>query len=117
MDQQILARIANAEAALESQYKNIDEIALGNQTRVLTAFRNARLTEEYFAERTGYGMDDSAREVIDNIFAEVFETESAAVRMQIVSGTHALACVLFGNLSHGDRLACITGAPYDTLEK
>lgn len=117
MNPQILDRIATAEAALQSQFSNVDDIALVNQMRVLTAFRNARVTEEYFAERTGYGMDDSAREVIDSIFAAVFETEAAAVRMQIVSGTHALACALFGNLSPGDRLACITGAPYDTLEK
>ena len=106
-----------AEEALQSQFKQLERIAFSNQRRVLNAFRKHRVTEEYFAERTGYGIDDPARELIDNVFADVFEAEAAAVRMQIVSGTHALACALLGNLRSGDRLACITGAPYDTLEK
>lgn len=111
------ALVEAAESSLHSRFAEVDRIALSNQARVLEAFRKHRLTEEYFAEKTGYGMDDAAREVIDAIYATVFETEAAAVRMQIVSGTHALACALFGNLRPGERLACITGAPYDTLEK
>ena len=109
--------VEDAEQALQPQFKELERVAFLNQRRVLNAFRNNRVTEEYFAERTGYGIDDPARELIDNVFAEVFQAEAAAVRMQIVSGTHALACALFGNLQSGDRLACITGAPYDTLEK
>lgn len=68
-------------------------------------------------EKTGYGRDDPARNTIDKIFANVFESEAAAVRMQIVSGTHALACALLGNLKAGDRMVCLTGAVYDTLEE
>ncbi len=111
------ALIDSAEQALLPFHKQVDSIALVNQRRVLDAFRRKRLTEEFFAERTGYGMHDAAREAIDDIFASVFSAEAAAVRMQMVSGTHALACALFGNLSPGQRLACVTGQPYDTLEQ
>lgn len=100
-----------------SVFPRIDDIALVNQKRVLEAFRKHRLTEEFFAERTGYGMDDIGRESIDKIFATVFGAEAAAVRMQFVSGTHALACALLGNLKPGDRMVCLTGRPYDTMEK
>lgn len=86
------ALIKSAEKKLRDAFEEIDEIATVNQKRVLDAFRAHRLTEEYFAERTGYGRNDPGRETIDKIFASIFECESAAVRMQFVSGTHAIAC-------------------------
>jgi cystathionine gamma-lyase len=111
------AVIKNAEEKLSGQFARLEEIAYANQTRVLRAFKEHRVTEEHFAERTGYGIDDHARELLDEVFASVFQTEAAAVRMQIVSGTHALACALLGNLQAGDRLVCLTGTPYDTLDQ
>jgi len=109
--------IETAEVALHPFFTEIDRVAMTNQRRVLQAFRNHRLCEEFFAEKTGYGRNDSGRDTVDAIFAEVFQAEAAAVRMQMVSGTHALACALFGNLRPGQRLACLTGPPYDTLEE
>ena len=38
------------------------------------------------------------------------------VRTNFVSGTHALATVLFGILRPGDKLVSITGAPYDPMQ-
>lgn len=111
------ALIASAEKALAQATRESDEIAFVNQKRVLAAFRKHRLSDEAFVEKTGYGINDHARELIDEIFADVFEAEAAAVRMQMVSGTHALACALFGNLLPGDRLVCLTGDPYDTLQE
>ncbi|HEY9787231.1 MAG TPA: methionine gamma-lyase family protein [Candidatus Obscuribacterales bacterium] len=104
-----------AEKSLAAQFEQVDEIALFNQRKILNAFREHRLTEEHFAERTGYGLDDSGRDAIDSIFAAVFGCEAAAVRMQMVSGTHALACALFGVLKANDTLLALTGTPYDTL--
>src|SRR5579884_1559191 len=109
--------IRDAETRLAQQFAQAESIALANQRRVLDAFRQNRLADEHFAERTGYGIDDSGREVIDRIFAQVFGAECAAVRMQMVSGTHAIACALFGNLKAGDRMVCLTGRPYDTLDQ
>jgi cystathionine beta-lyase family protein involved in aluminum resistance len=109
--------IQSAEADLSGQFAAIESIAFVNQRRVLEAFQAHRLCDEHFVEKSGYGRDDPARQTIDKIFASVFEAESAAVRMQLVSGTHALACALLGNLKAGERLACLTGDPYDTLEE
>ncbi len=109
--------IESAEAALTEQFAHIDQTAMINQRRVMEALRTHRICDEHFVERTGYGRDDPARDAIDKLFATVFQAEHAAVRMQMVSGTHALACALLGNLQPGQRLACLTGKPYDTLEE
>ena len=55
--------------------------------------------------------------MLDRVFARVLGAEKAAVRLQFVSGTHAIAAALFGVLRPGDRLLSITGRPYDTLEE
>lgn len=109
--------VSLAEEKLASTFKEIDEIALLNQKKVLDALRRHRLSAEFFAEKTGYGIDDYGRQVLDQVFAEIQGASHAAVRMQMVSGTHALACALLGNLKAFDRLLVLTGAPYDTMAK
>ena len=85
--------------------------------RVLDAFRDERLGTQHFASLTGYGHGDQGRDVLDRVFARVLGAEAAAVRLQFVSGTHAIAAALFGVLRPGDRLLSVTGRPYDTLEE
>ena len=85
--------------------------------KVLNAFSNSHLNVQDFASLTGYGHGDLGREKIDKIFADVLEAEKAAVRAQIVSGTHAIASSLFGVLRPGDNLLSITGRPYESLEE
>jgi cystathionine gamma-lyase len=109
--------IRSAELSLKDQFTRVDEISYLNQNRVLKAFKDNRLTEEHFAERTGYGLDDAGRAVIDSIFAQIMGAEASAIRLQFVSGTHAIASAFFGNLLPGERIACLTGSPYDTLHK
>lgn len=79
------------------------------------AFQNNRVSDTCFNGTTGYGYDDRGREVLERIYAEVFGTEDAIVRVQFVNGTHALTCALFGMLRPGDVLLSVMGAPYDTL--
>ena len=107
--------IEQAEKSLAESFRQIDAIALTNQKRVLQAFKDNRLREEHFAECTGYGLHDSGREAIDNIFAQVMQAPAGAVRLQFVSGTHTIACALLGNLKSGERMISLTGRPYDTL--
>jgi len=83
----------------------------------LEAFASERLGTQHFASVSGYGHGDQGREVLDRVFARVLQAEAAAVRLQFVSGTHAIAAALFGVLRPGDRLLAITGRPYDTLEE
>ncbi|QEY32744.1 aluminum resistance family protein [Synechococcus sp. RSCCF101] len=85
--------------------------------RVLAALAAARVGPHHFASVSGYGHGDQGREVIDRVFADVLGAERAAVRLQFVSGTHAIAAALFGVLRPGDRMLALTGRPYDTLEE
>ena len=104
-----------AEAALSEQFSRIDSIAEYNTHRVLAAFRNHRVAESYFAGTTGYGYDDLGRDQLDLIYADLFGTEDALVRVGFVNGTHAISSALYGVLRPGDVLVSAVGAPYDTL--
>ena len=84
---------------------------------ILEIFKEEKLAISHFQESTGLGYGDISREKIDNIFAKLFFAEKAAVRMQFVSGTHAISSVLFGILRPGDTMISLTGSPYDTLEE
>ena len=109
--------INQAEKKLINIFEELEVIRDVNQEKVLKAFQDNKVGEEHFASVSGYGHDDMGRETIDKVYAQVFNCEAAIVRNGFVSGTHALACVLFGNLRHGDKLISIAGAPYDTMEE
>ncbi|MBM5803727.1 MAG: aluminum resistance family protein [Cyanobacteria bacterium K_DeepCast_35m_m2_155] len=85
--------------------------------RVLEAFAAERVGVQHFGSVSGYGHGDQGREVLDRVLARVLQAEAAAVRLQFVSGTHAIAAALYGVLRPGDRLLALTGRPYDTLEE
>jgi len=85
--------------------------------RVLEAFAAERLGVQHFASVSGYGHGDLGRDTLDRVFARVLQAEAAAVRLQFVSGTHAIAAALYGVLRPGDRLLSLSGRPYDTLEE
>ena len=104
-----------AQAELREQFARIDAIAQENTQRVLEAFQDRRVADAYFAGTTGYGYDDLGRDKLDEIYAQIFGTEAALVRIQFVNGTHAITCALFGALKAGDVLLSAVGAPYDTL--
>ncbi len=108
-----LARQAERDVA--EQFARIDAVAHANTRRVLAAFQKHRVAESYFAGTTGYGYDDLGRDKLDEIYADLFGTQDALVRLQFVNGTHAIVCALFGALRAGDVLVSAVGAPYDTL--
>jgi len=81
----------------------------------MNAFKNNRISDSHFKATTGYGYDDMGREAIEKVYAEIFNTEDALVRINFVNGTHSLSTAIAGNLMPGDLLVSITGAPYDTL--
>ena len=106
---------AQAQADLQEQFSRIDAIAEFNTQKVLAAFQKHRVAESYFAGTTGYGYDDIGRDKLEEIYAEIFGTEDALVRINFVNGTHTIACALYGALKPGDVLLSAVGAPYDTL--
>ena len=111
----VLALAQKAELELNPQWERIDKIALYNSQKVLAAFQKHRVSDGHFAGTTGYGYDDKGRDALDQIYADVFCTEAALVRIGFVNGTHAITSALFGILRPGDTLVSVTGAPYDTL--
>ena len=106
-----------AEKALFPIFSEIDTKVKQNLKKVLEAYRNHHVGVHHFASVSGYGHDDLGRETLDKVFAQVMGAEAAAVRVQFVSGTHAIACALFGVLRPGDEMLAVAGAPYDTLEE
>jgi len=104
-----------AQEELREQFERIDHIAERNTEKVLAAFQKYRVAEYCFSGTTGYGYNDQGRDDLDQIYADIFGTEDALVRIQFVSGTHTISCALFGALRPGDVLLSAVGAPYDTL--
>ena len=109
--------LQTAEQDLFPIFSDIDSLVKQNLRRVIDAFREHRVGVHHFAGVTGYGHDDLGRETLDKVFARVMGAEAAAVRVQFVSGTHAIACALFGTLRPGDEMLSVVGSPYDTLEE
>ncbi|KHG40502.1 MAG: methionine gamma-lyase family protein [Aphanizomenon flos-aquae KM1D3_PB] len=110
-------QLREAEQALLEIFSGIDAQVKHNLKRVLDAFRHHRVGAHHFAGVSGYGHDDLGRETLDKVFAQVMGAESAVVRVQFVSGTHAIACALYGVLRPGDEMLAVVGSPYDTLEE
>lgn len=106
---------ARAQEAVSAQFAGIDRIAEENTHKVLAAFQKHRVSDADFAGTTGYGYDDTGRDKLDTIFADLFGAEDALVRLGFVNGTHAITSALFGVLRPGDTLVSAVGTPYDTL--
>ena len=109
--------VKQAEKSLVEQFEIIDEIRDFNQEKVLNAFIENKVAPEHFYTVSGYGHDDLGRDVLDRVFADVFKAEKALVRVHFASGTHTLACALFGNLKYGDKLVSVAGTPYYTMQE
>lgn len=107
--------VLEAEKVLIEPFKKIEKIRYNNQIKVLDAMRKHKLSDTDFNFVSGYGYGDKGRDKIEKIYAEIFKTQDALVRHQIVSGTHAISIALFANLKPGDTLLSLYGQPYDTL--
>ena len=108
-----MARLA--EDACREQFREIDRVAEINTRRVMEAFQDQRVSDSCFAGTTGYGYDDLGRDTLDKIYAQLFGTEAALVRIGFVNGTHALTAAMFALSKPGETVLAVTGTPYDTL--
>lgn len=111
----IEAIVDKIDKQLQPVFKQVQDNALFNQKKVLDAFRNCNVSDYHFNPSTGYGYNDTGRDTLEELYADVFKAEAALVRPQIISGTHAISTALLGVLRPGDDLLYITGQPYDTL--
>lgn len=105
------------EEKLQEEFKKIDDQEAKNSLKVLTAFREERVSETDFNSTTGYGYNDEGRDKLERVFSRVLGGEDALVRSQFISGSHALTVTLFALLRPGDTLLSISGKPYDTLDE
>jgi cystathionine beta-lyase family protein involved in aluminum resistance len=116
-EQQLMERAQQLEMDYATAIADIRAVQRRNFMRILDAFHTARVSSSDLRPMSGYGIGDSLRDKTERIFALLYGAQAALVRPQIISGTHALAIALFGVLRPGDLLACVTGAPYDTMEE
>ncbi|NLK75934.1 MAG: hypothetical protein GX288_11695 [Clostridiales bacterium] len=116
IDAKILSFCDTIEEELKGRFSEIDANAEYNQLKILKAMQKNYLSDTHFAATTGYGYNDLGRDTLESVYADIFNTEDALVRPQLVSGTHALTIALSGNLRPGDEILSPVGKPYDTLE-
>lgn len=115
ISEKIAGMAEEVEKKIIEKYNKIEEVALYNQAKVLKAFNACHVSQMHFGKTTGYGYNDIGREVIEKLYATIFEAEDALVRVQFVNGTHAIATTLKALLMPQDTLLTVTGTPYDTL--
>ena len=108
-------KIDDIEKKLETIFKKQEKIEYFNSKKVLDAFSFCGVNEACFNATTGYGYGDLGRDTLEEVYAHIFKSEGALVRVQFISGTHAISTALFALLRPGDLLLSITGRPYDTL--
>ena len=113
----IIDLVNKCELECQEEFKKIDKVAEINSKKVLDAFQKNKLSENHFNSTTGYGYNDIGRDVIEDIYKDIFNVEDALVRSQFISGSHALTVALFSLLRPGDLLLSISGLPYDTLHE
>lgn len=116
IDERLQEISSRVEEKIEPRLREIEEIQRYNQQKMLAAFHQAGVSESHFAGSTGYGYGDRGREVLDEVYARALGAEDALVRWNFVSGTHTLTVALFGLLRPGDKMLCVTGTPYDTIQ-
>ncbi len=109
--------VISTEDYLKDIFQNRSNQIYKKLNNILQIFKDEKVSTNHFNLSTGSGYDDISREKIDDVFAKLFLAEKSAVRMQFVSGTHAISSVLFGILRPGDLMLSLTGNPYDTLEE
>lgn len=114
---EILKELNEYEKDIKKELNYIDDIVLKNSIKVLDAFNKENVSEYHFNSTTGYGYNDIGRDTIERVYSDIFKSESALVRSQFISGTHALTVTLFGLLRPNDVMLSISGTPYDTLHE
>lgn len=110
-----MERIENIESSLKDIFRELDETALFNQDKVLSAFRENAISDWHFNCTTGYGYDDVGRDALSKLVSTIFKSESAIASPLITSGTQAISLMLYATLFPGNTLLSVTGKPYDTL--
>ncbi len=103
--------------SLRDRFEEIDKNAEYNQMKVIKAMQDNKVAEMHLSGTSGYGYNDDGRDTLEKVYSDIFKTEDALVRPQIICGTHALNVALSSNLRPGDELLSPVGKPYDTMDE
>lgn len=114
MNEELIKKI---DLKIKDELGKVDELERINSEKALTAFIKEQIAETDFNSTTGYGYNDIGRDKIEKVYSDIFKAESALVRNQFISGSHALNIAFFALLRPGDVLLSITGKPYDTMDE
>ena len=117
ISEEIVKLIEDAEKDCQEEFSKIDRNGYFNSLKVLSSFHKNEITESHFYATTGYGYNALGRDGIEKVFSDILGSESALVRSQFISGSHALNVCFFALLRPGDLLLSISGKPYDTLDQ
>lgn len=114
-NEQIVKFVNTCESELQGEFNKINNVELSCLEKVLNAMNEVGLEERHLVGSTGYGHNDIGKDITNEIFAKVFNTESAYVSPLFTSGTGGISHTLLGLLRPNDTMLCISGTPYDTL--
>ncbi len=117
IDEKVYDYCENIIDGLKDRFAELDENAEYNQLKVIKAMQDNRVAEMHLTGTSGYGYNDDGRDTLEKVYADIFKTEDALVRPQIICGTHALNIALSSNLRPGDELLSPVGKPYDTMDE
>nr|HPJ76807.1 methionine gamma-lyase family protein [Clostridia bacterium] len=115
IDKKLISLADDVQQLCDNQFKELSDTAETNQVRITKVFQDRRVSDAYFAETTGYGYSDRGRDLLDEVYADIFNTEDALVRESIASGTSAISLAMSSNVRPGDEIIFANGMPYDTL--
>jgi len=111
--------VEHAQAAFEEvapAWVQRDAAAMLIGAKVMRCFAEVGLNASHLAGTTGYGYHDVARDAYETLLARTMDAPAAFVRLQLVSGTHAIVAAVNALLGKSGRLCSLTGRPYDTLQ-
>lgn len=111
--------VEHAQAAFDEvapAWAQRDAAAMLVSAKVIRCFAEIGLNDSHLAGTTGYGYHDTAREAYEALLARTMDAPTAFVRLQLVSGTHAIVAAVNTLLGQSGRLCSLTGRPYDTLQ-
>lgn len=112
----LLSLSQTVEDEMRETEMTMNDLASRNFLKGLKAFSDVGISESHLQASRGYGYFDAGREALERLFARIFGAEEALVRPQLISGTHAIRCALFGLLRPGDEVLVVPEIPYDTLQ-
>ena len=109
--------IIECENEIKDEFDHIDKLCRLNSKKVIDAFHKYEISESDLNGTLGYGYNDQGRTKLEQVYSEIFGSESSLVRNQFVSGSHAINVCLQALLRPNDTLLTISGTPYDTLHE